>query len=267
MESFHDDGFMTRTQWHVLPLQRVSRWVVVVTSTLSWYVGTEVEKATWWKLMVLSFDIRQKKYKVYVFVPQYFQKYTKISWHIISQPWDNFHLTQFPLLTICWLSTICYYLQFQFNVEDRPTAADCLGLGVGGDPEARSDEIHMVVNSWSLEIFERRLINHNSSSVSLHEDVFLSSLAPVLQVELILEARASSALHRNSEPTLEDGCSVKIVRRIKWKFLSSSLQPHLVPGHFLQSLHSSVREEEAPLTGTFRSELTERESGHRGQSP
>ena len=118
-----------------------------------------------------------------------------------------------------------------------------------------------------LEIFERRLINHNSGSISLHEDVFLSSLSSVLQVELILEARASSALHRDTEPTLEDGCGVKNVRRIEWKFLSSSLQPYLVPGHFLQSLHSSVREEEAPLTGAGRTELTERESRHRGQSP
>ena len=124
------------------------------------------------------------------------------------------------------LSTICYYLQFQFNVEARTTAAASLSLGVGGDPEAGSDEFHMVVDSWSLgsgtvtkgkvvmpeekgeldshlEIFERRLINHNSCSVSLHEDVFLSSLASVLQVELILEARASSALHRDSEPTLD----------------------------------------------------------------
>ena len=66
-----------------------------------------------------------------------------------------FHLTQFPLLTICrlstiyylLLSTICYYLQFQFNVEARTTAAASLSLGVGGDPEAGSDEFHMVVDS------------------------------------------------------------------------------------------------------------------------
>merc|ERR1719495_1910432 len=112
--------------------------------------------------------------------------------------------------TICSLSAgpILARLEFQFDVKTCPTTAPSLRLGVGGDPEPSSDQLHVVVDGGTLEILQRRLIHHHSSSVSLHQHVLLPSLATLLKVQLVLEPGASSALDRHPQPSLK--CSTEL---------------------------------------------------------
>ena len=69
-----------------------------------------------------------------------------------------------------------------------------------------------------LEILQRCLVYHHPSSVPLHQNIILSCLTSLLQVEFVLEARAASTLHRHPQPALECDTILRF-----WFCLSSHL--------------------------------------------
>ena len=63
-----------------------------------------------------------------------------------------------------------------------------------------------------LQILERRLVHHDPGALPLHHHVLgPEAELPLLQVELVLEARAAPALHTHPQPARTLGRDVLVL--------------------------------------------------------
>ena len=94
-------------------------------------------------------------------------------------------------------------LKVKFYIKARSAAASSLSFWIGCDPEPGSYQLHVVVHSGALKVVERGLVHQDPGPIPLHQDVLVAhdELA-LLQVELVLEARAAATLHTDPEPRL-----------------------------------------------------------------
>merc|ERR1719220_1267694 len=105
----------------------------------------------------------------------------------------------------------------------------------------RSDQLLLIINCAALQVLQAGLVDDDLGALPFHQDVLVLQVTlHLLNVKLVLEATASSALHHNSQCT-------------SW------------PGNLFQSADSGVRYEKPILVScnrlTHSSHLYNRSSG------